>query len=68
MPVEKDALRWSVFTAALSRVWYLSLVVGAYSSIPLFVGPLPDHVDLGAVADAILATALGFHSSSPVTA
>lgn len=48
------------FTAALRRVGHLSLLVGAYSALPLLVGSFPDSLDVGVVADAVLGTALGF--------
>ena len=49
------------FTAALSRVWYWSLVVGAYALLPIVVGRtrLSENFDLAPHADAIIALILG---------
>jgi len=49
------------FTVALSRVWYWSLLVGAYGALTVLVGPREwiQRYDPGAVVDAVLAFILG---------
>jgi len=50
------------FTAALSRVWYWSLLVGLYSLVPIFLARtrwVPDF-DFGLVIDTALGAAIGF--------
>ena len=49
------------FTAALTRVWYWALVVGAYSALPVLIGSTPwvERFDLAPTVDAIIALILG---------
>lgn len=49
------------FTAALSRVWYWALVVGAYSVTPVLVGSTPwaERFDPAPTVDAIIGLILG---------
>ena len=52
------------FTAALSRVWYWPLVVGAYSALPVLVGSTPwverfELFDPASIVCAIIALILG---------
>jgi len=49
------------FTAALSRVWYWALVVGAYSALPVLIGSTPwvERFDPASIVDAVIALTLG---------
>jgi len=49
------------FTAALSRVWYWALVVGAYTVVPVLIGSTPwaERFDAAPTVDAVIALILG---------
>lgn len=61
MPHGEPVARKAGFTAALARVWYWAIVVGAYSALPALLGApsLAERYDPSSIVDAIIALILG---------